>query len=171
MKITTTYKKSTLPQTVRVNDNVPRSMKILAIDPGYDRLGVAVVEKVDGKELVRFSTCLTSERKEIFNARLHTLGAAVEKLLQEHRPDAIAIETLFFNKNVKTAIGVAQVRGMIIYLALAHNCLVYEYGPQEIKVAVTGYGKSDKRGVIDMVKRLAVGVPDIVEIILRNDTF
>jgi crossover junction endodeoxyribonuclease RuvC len=61
---------------------------------------------------------------------------------------------LFFNKNIKTAIAVAEVRGALIYLAKKHSLPIYEFGPQEIKVAVTGYGKSDKTAVFDMLKRL-----------------
>ena len=67
---------------------------------------------------------------------------------------------LFFNKNQKTAMGVAQVRGILVYLAQSHDCQVYEFGPQEIKIAVTGYGKSDKSAVIDMVKRLIPSAPN-----------
>jgi len=70
------------------------------------------------------------------------------------------VETLFFNKNVKTAIGVAQARGIILYLAKNAGCTVHDFGPQEIKIAVTGYGKSDKNAVIDMVKRLVSNVPE-----------
>jgi crossover junction endodeoxyribonuclease RuvC len=71
----------------------------------------------------------------------------------------MGIETLFFNKNVKTAIGVAQARGTLLYLAKQAGCTVYEFGPQEIKSAVTGYGKSDKQGVIDMIMRLVKNAP------------
>jgi len=135
-------------------------MKVLAVDPGYDRLGVAVIEKQNGKEVLLYSNCIETDKKAELNDRLHVLGVAFQKLLTEHSPDAVGIETLFFNKNVKTAIGVAQARGIIIYLAKNAGCAVYEHGPQEIKIAVTGYGKSDKNAVTDMVKRLVTNVPD-----------
>lgn len=136
-------------------------MKILAIDPGYDRLGVAVLAKTTSqKDNLIFSTCLLTNKKDELNKRLFQIGQMVEDIILTHEPSAIAIETLFFNKNVTTAIGVAQVRGIIIYLAEKHNCRIYEFGPQEIKVAVTGYGKSDKTAVIDMVKRLVSNVPE-----------
>ncbi len=135
-------------------------MKVLGVDPGYDRLGVAVIEKENGAEVLRYSGCIETDKKSELNERLFVLGVAFQKLLREHTPDAVGIETLFFNKNVKTAIGVAQARGIIIYLAKKAGCEVFEYGPQEIKIAVTGYGKSDKNAVIDMVKRLVRGVPE-----------
>jgi len=134
-------------------------MKVLALDPGYDRLGAAILERRDGKEIVLYSTCIMTEKTASLPDRLFQVGQVLETLHAEYRPDAVAIETLFFNKNQKTAIGVAQARGIILYLAKLHNCIVYEFGPQEIKVAVTGYGKSDKSAVIDMVQRLVPTAP------------
>jgi crossover junction endodeoxyribonuclease RuvC len=136
-------------------------MKVLGIDPGYDRIGVAVVEKQNGKETLLFSSCIETKKTDSLTDRLCELGDHIAALLVTYRPGAIGIETLFFNKNQKTAIGVAQARGIIIYLAKKAGCAVYEFGPQEIKVAVTGYGKSDKQGVIDMVNRLVAGVPAV----------
>lgn len=134
-------------------------MRVLAIDPGYDRLGVAVMELIDGKEKLLFSTCIETARTDSLPDRLFTLGTAITKLLKEYSPDTMAIETLFFNKNIKTAIGVAQARGMLLYLAKVATCTVYEFGPQEIKVAVTGYGNAGKEAVYDMVTRLVPEVP------------
>jgi len=133
-------------------------MRVLAIDPGYDRLGIAVLEKENGKERVLYSDCFETQKTDDLSARLLCVGAEVRRLIDEYAPTALGIETLFFNKNQKTAIGVAQARGIIVYLAKEAGCTVYEFGPQEIKVAVTGYGKSDKKAVIDMVKRL---VPEV----------
>ena len=135
-------------------------MKVLAVDPGYDRLGVAVLEKQDGKEVLLYSACIETSKEDTLHDRLHTLGNEFQKLLVIHSPDAVGVETLFFNKNVKTAIGVAQARGIILYLAKNAGCTVHDFGPQEIKIAVTGYGKSDKNAVIDMVKRLVSNVPE-----------
>lgn len=134
-------------------------MKVLALDPGYDRLGVAVLERVQGKEILLHSACIVTDRTAELSDRLFHIGNAVSELLSTYTPEAVAIETLFFNKNVKTAIGVAQARGIIMFLAKKAHCVVYEFGPQEIKVAVTGYGKSDKNAVIAMVKRLAHNAP------------
>ena len=135
-------------------------MKVLGVDPGYDRLGVAVIEKRDGKEVLLYSGCVETNKDTSLHDRLLVLGDAFQKLLDEHSPDVVGVETLFFNKNVKTAIGVAQARGIIIYLAKKAECKVFDFGPQEIKIAVTGYGKSDKNAVIDMVKQLVTNVPD-----------
>lgn len=135
-------------------------MRVLAIDPGYDRLGLAVLEKKDNKEVLIYSDCLVTSPQDDLSVRLLEIGDAVEKLIAKYHPDALGIETLFFNTNQKTAIGVAQARGIMIYLAMKANCALYEFGPQEIKIAVTGYGKSDKKAVIDMVKRLIPGVKD-----------
>ena len=134
-------------------------MRVLAIDPGYDRLGVAVMEYQNGKEYLIYSTCVLTDKKSKLPDRLFEVGDAVAKLITTYTPDTVAIETLFFNKNIKTAIGVAQARGIIIYLAKKASCIVHEFGPQEIKVAVTGYGNSDKAAVFAMVSRLVPNVP------------
>ena len=134
--------------------------RVLALDPGYDRLGVAVLERQGGKEVLLFSTCIETKRTELFTNRLLDIGSSVEALIKTYSPDGVAIETLFFNANIKTAIGVAQARGIIIFLARKAGCTVSEFGPQEIKIAVTGYGKSDKSAVISMVKRLIVSAPE-----------
>ena len=135
-------------------------MRVLAVDPGYDRLGVAVIEKQNNQEVLLYSNCIETDKQSELSERLHVVGTEFKKLLDEHQPQAVGIETLFFNKNVKTAIGVAQARGIIMFLAVDAGCKVYEFGPQEIKIAVTGYGKSDKNAVIDMVKRLVTNVPE-----------
>lgn len=135
-------------------------MKVVGIDPGYDRLGVAVIEKADNSESVIFSTCIETDASLPLPERLLILGETLTDILAEHQPTAVGIETLFFNKNVKTAIGVAQARGIILYLAQKAGANVYEHSPQEIKVAITGYGNSDKKAVIDMVGRLVKNAPE-----------
>lgn len=134
-------------------------MRVLACDPGYDRLGLAVLEKRGGREHLLFSTCILTEKTHALPDRLATIGTAFAALLAEYAPAHVAVESLFFNKNQKTAIAVAEARGVLLYLARAHACNVLEYTPQEIKVAVTGYGKSDKQQVTEMVKRLIPTVP------------
>jgi len=134
-------------------------MRVLAVDPGYDRLGVAVLEHSDSGEVLLFSDCILTDKTDVLSERLFVVGDAFKKLLQTHKPDLVGIENLFFNKNQKTAIGVAQARGIILYLAKEAGATVCEFGPQEIKIAVTGYGKSDKGAVIDMVKRLVANAP------------
>ena len=135
-------------------------MRVIGIDPGYDRLGVAVIEKQDGHETVLFSTCIETNKQHTLPQRHKVIGDALQEILQEHQPDLLGIETLFFNKNVTTAIGVAETRGVVLYLAQVAGCHVCEVSPQQVKIAVTGYGKSDKQAVWTMVKRLARNVPE-----------
>lgn len=136
-------------------------MRFLGIDPGYDRVGIAVLEKNSDtkKETVVFSECYETDKKLDINDRIFLVGERIKTIFKEHKPDALALETLFFNTNQKTAMVVSGVRGMIIYLAKVNNCLVFEYHPQEIKVATTGYGKSDKVAVTSMVKQLVDNCP------------
>ncbi len=132
---------------------------VLAFDPGYDRLGAALMHHVNGKEELLHSECVTTQRTDNMPERLKVIGEATEALILAHSPEIVALETLFFNKNIKTGIAVAEVRGIILYLARHHGCRVMEFSPQEIKIAVTGYGKSDKSAVTSMVKRLVPNVP------------
>jgi crossover junction endodeoxyribonuclease RuvC len=133
-------------------------MRVLAIDPGYDRLGVAVMDNIDGKEVVVHSDCITTPKDKDLSERLLLLGEAVESLIEDHSPEAVAIENLYFNKNQKTAIAVAEARGIIMYLGKKHKLKIFEYTPQQIKIAVTGYGKSTKEQVTEMVLRLIPNV-------------
>lgn len=134
-------------------------MRVIAIDPGYDRLGVAVLEYQNGNEYLLYSACIESSRSDSLPDRLLTVGDAFLQVIETYEPDTFAVETLFFNKNVKTAIGVAEARGALVYIAKSAGCVMYEFSPQQIKNAVTGYGKSDKKAVIDMVCRLVKGAP------------
>lgn len=134
-------------------------MRVLGIDPGYDRLGIAVMEYQQGKEFLLYSTCIETNRAASIPDRIHVAGDALLSIIETYAPDTFAVETLFFNKNVKTAIGVAEARGAFIYIAKSSGCAIYEFGPQEIKTAVTGYGKSDKTAVIAMVCRLVQNTP------------
>lgn len=135
-------------------------MRVIAVDPGYDRLGVSVMELENGTEKLLYSGCIETDRNQPLIDRLLTIANAFSSLLKTHSPTTLAIETLFFNKNQKTAMGVAQARGILIYLAQINGCSVHEFGPQEIKIAVTGYGKSDKNAMISMVKRLVPESPN-----------
>lgn len=130
-------------------------MRIIAIDPGYERLGVAVIEKLPRqKETVLFSECFRTSPKIPHPQRLEMIGNEIAKVIQELEPQALAIESLFFSNNQKTAITVAEARGVILFQAAKHELPVYEYGPGQIKVAVTGYGKSDKAAINMMVDKL-----------------
>ena len=129
-------------------------MRILAFDPGYERLGVAVLEKQNGKEVLLHSECVRTSAKLSFPERLKELGAAAEQLIEEWAPAAVALEQVFFEKNAKTAMQVAEVRGALTYIVAKHGIEVLQYAPAAVKVAVTGYGKSDKAAVALMVGKL-----------------
>lgn len=135
-------------------------MKVLGVDPGYDRLGVAVMEKQHGQEKLLYSDCIETDKSSALSERLADLGGRFEEVLLRNKPDIVAIETLFFSKNQKTALFVAEARGVIVYLAAKHGCVIKEYGPGEVKVAVTGWGNSDKRSIMTMLKRLVTNLPE-----------
>ncbi len=130
-------------------------MKIIAIDPGFERLGIAILEKnLHEKEKVIFSECFKTSSKDPFSKRLGEIGEHVRLLIKKYKPEALSIETLYFSTNQKTIITVAEARGVMLYEAARAGLPIYEYTPLQVKIAVTGYGKSDKKGVIDMVRKL-----------------
>ncbi len=131
-------------------------MRILGIDPGFERLGVAILEKNTGdkKEHVLFSTCFKTSAKLNFSERLKLIGAEVRSIIKEYQPEVLAIETLFLNTNQKTVMHVAEARGVVIYEAANVGLQVFEASPPQIKMATTGYGRSDKTQINKMVKML-----------------
>jgi len=136
-------------------------MRIISIDPGYERIGIAVLEKINGKEILLFSECLKTKASLSFFERLLLLGGEVERVIDEYGPKALAIENLFIETNQKTAMRVAEARGAILYQAKRSGLEIYEYTPLQIKVATTGYGKATKIQVMTMVKKLVKGAENI----------
>jgi crossover junction endodeoxyribonuclease RuvC len=129
--------------------------KILGIDPGYDRIGIAIIEKAPKtKELVLYSDCLQTSAKDHIYKRFLEIGAEIDRVLDRFEPDAVAIETLFITRNQKTAMRVSEVRGIIIYQSIKRNIPVFEYSPMQIKTAITGDGTSDKTRMVKMVELL-----------------
>ena len=130
-------------------------MRVLALDPGYERLGIAVLEKkAGGKETLIFSECFQTPKTSLFTERIHAVGVELRKIMEEYSPEAIAIESLFFTNNQKTAMHVAEVRGVIMYEAMNHKLQFAEYTPGQIKNAVTGDGRADKKQIFSMVTKL-----------------
>jgi len=123
----------------------------LAVDPGFDRVGVAVL---DGTDNLLFSDCIETNRKLSHQERLLEIGEAIALLIKEWKPDTLAIESLFFNQNITNALKVSEARGVVIYEATRAGLGVFEYSPQAIKIAVTGVGKADKDQMATMVKKL-----------------
>lgn len=129
------------------------AMRILAIDPGYDRLGIAVVEGNPSKPVLVWSDCVLPE-KGAPEKRLAHISHAITDAISTYTPGALAIETLFFGANKTTALGVAQARGVVLAAAGTAGLPVIECSPQQVKLAVTGYGNADKSAVAKMLPRL-----------------
>jgi len=130
-------------------------MKILAIDPGYERLGIAILNKdKPEKERLIFSECFKTLASDQHALRLSQIQNRIEEVIAEFNPGELAIEDLFFNTNQKTALLVAEARGLIIGIAKSAGLEIFEYKPQEIKVAVSGDGRSDKNSIIKMIPLL-----------------
>lgn len=131
-------------------------MKILSIDPGFERMGVAVIERTKdgGKPFVVYSGCVTTSKKDEFSERLKKIGESVRGIIKKYKPEVFAIEKLFFSTNQKTALSVAEARGVAVYEASLGNMSFFEYTPIQIKVAVAGYGRATKEQVIFMAQNL-----------------
>lgn len=129
-------------------------VRIIGIDPGFDRLGVAVIDKDGNKETLVYSTCIVTSKKDTFAMRLQNIGTELTNIFKKYSPDECAIETLFFTKNQKTIITVAEVRGVCIYVAKLSGCSLFEYSPPHIKLAIAGYGKATKEDIAFMVPKI-----------------
>ena len=129
-------------------------MRVLAIDPGFGRCGVALLEGDATKTHIVYSDCIETAANSDFSLRLLAVAMEVTRLIDEYSPELIAIEELFFSNNQKTVFHVAEVRGVLMYLAITHNVPLVEYNPVRIKIALTGYGRASKTDVIRMVERL-----------------
>jgi crossover junction endodeoxyribonuclease RuvC len=134
-------------------------MRILSIDPGYERLGVAILErKLKNKEILMFSECFKTPKELPFEERLVLIGERIEELIKHFSPEALCIENLFISNNQKTAMRVAEVRGAIIFICKKNGLSIKELTPLQIKLAVTGDGKSNKEQMIKMVNLLILGI-------------
>ena len=132
-------------------------MIILGIDPGFGRLGYAVLEtgknnKKDA-EVVECS-CLETDPKSDYLKRLVLVADRVKDLIVKYKPEVISLEKIFFTQNQKTAFQIAEVRGILLYLAASAGIPCYEYTPLEVKMALCGYGKATKEQVQKMLKIL-----------------
>ena len=139
-------------------------MLILGIDPGYAIIGWGLIRFERGRYIPVDFGAITTEAGTPFNRRLEMIYDQLNELLDTHHPDVVAVEKLYFQTNAKTAIDVAQARGVIMLALQKHNVPVYEYTPLQVKSAVTGFGQAQKPQVMEMTKRLlrlkAVPKPD-----------
>lgn len=130
-------------------------MKIISIDPGYERLGLAIIEKEKNqKEVLLFSECFKTSVKLPHHERLALIGDRIKEVIKKWKPEQLATEKLFFAGNQKTALLVAEARGVILYTGSSKGLEVFEYRPNEIKIAITGYGSAEKKQIMDMTRKL-----------------
>ena len=129
-------------------------MRILGIDPGYGITGFGIIESDRGNCSLVGCGAITTPAGADFSARLEMIYEDMRALLEKAKPDAVAIEELFFGQNVTTGIGVAQSRGVILLAIRQAGLQVYSYKPMQVKQAVVGYGNATKHQVQDMTKRL-----------------
>jgi len=137
-------------------------MRIISIDPGYERLGLAIIEKVASsatrrggeKEVLLFSECFKTSAKLPHHERLALIGDRIKDVIKKWKPEQLATEKLFFAGNQKTALLVAEARGVILYTGSSLGLEIFEYRPNEIKIAITGYGSAQKKQMMDMTRKL-----------------
>ncbi len=139
-------------------------MVILGIDPGYAIVGFGVLRSERGAPSLLACGAINTPAGQPLSKRLLQIADDLDELIRRFKPDAMAVERLYFGNNVTTGIGVAQARGVILMTAERQGIPIYEYDPSQVKMAVVGYGKAEKRQVMDMTKRLlnlkAVPRPD-----------
>ena len=129
-------------------------MRILGIDPGYAIVGYGVLDYDNNKfKTIEYGAITTPSSMNMFD-RLKSIYDDLCHVIEQTRPQYMAIEELFFNSNQKTAINVAQARGVILLAAMNYNLNIFEYTPLQVKQAVVGYGRAEKKQVMDMVKRI-----------------
>lgn len=127
-------------------------MIILGIDPGFGRVGYGVVKLEHGKYCPLEYGSITTQAGELLSVRLTKVANDLEEVLSRYEIDCASIEDLYFNTNSKTAIKVAEARGVMLYILQTHNIKIVEYTPLQVKQAIVGYGRADKIQIKSMVK-------------------
>ena len=129
-------------------------MRVLGIDPGFALVGFGVVDQVNGRfEVVDYGV-ISTDKDQCFSDRLSIIYNGMCDLIKTYKPDAIAIEELFFFKNQKTVIPVAEARGVIVLAGIQNKMEMFEYTPLQIKQALTGNGRAEKKQIQYMVKSI-----------------
>ncbi len=129
-------------------------MRILGIDPGVATIGFAVLDADRGSCVLHKCGVISTPAHTSLSNRLELIFRDLSDLLSLFHPDAVSVEELFFNTNITTGIAVAHARGVILLACRLAGVPIYEYTPLQVKQAVVGYGRAEKRQVMDMVKRL-----------------
>ena len=130
------------------------SVRILGIDPGYAIVGFGLIEAERGQAHMKTYGAITTPAGLTLSKRLLQIDRDMTELLTTLKPDVVAVERLFFNTNLTTGIAVAHGRGVILCAAERCGVPLCEYTPSQVKISVTGYGKADKRQVMDMTRRI-----------------
>lgn len=125
---------------------------IVGIDPGYDRVGIAIGQKNGSKWQVFAHTCIQTDKKAHLFKRYEQIAEELELLITKYQVTEAGIESLFWFKNQSTALDVSEARGVIIATLLRHQVKIAEYTPLQIKQSLTGYGRADKKAVEKMVR-------------------
>jgi crossover junction endodeoxyribonuclease RuvC len=146
-------------------------MRVIGVDPGYDKFGVAVLEKRGGSDELIFSDCLRSSAKLPLSERIFLIGSEFDRIIKKYKPDALAIEKLFFTTNQKTAMGVSEIKGVASYIAKTNGLKTFEYTPLQVKMAIVGYGKADKNQVSKMVPLLIKNFAEFTKKKTEDDEF
>jgi crossover junction endodeoxyribonuclease RuvC len=129
-------------------------MRVLGIDPGFGRMGWAVLEGNKAKQVLVECGCLETSPDDSLNVRLEEIYDHVSELIKKYKTDEAAVEDIFYFKNQKTVIGVGQARGVILLAIVKNKVKCFNYTPLQIKRAITGYGQADKRQMQFMVRSL-----------------
>lgn len=129
-------------------------MRIIGIDPGFGRLGVAVIEGTTRTPRVLMYDCIETSPRHTFGKRLLVLHQAITRIIDEFKPERMGLEQLFFFKNQKTVMDVAHVRGMLLTLAGTRRIPCVEFTPLQVKQTLVGYGRADKQQIQKMVQMI-----------------
>lgn len=130
----------------------PKVPVILGLDPGFARLGYAVVSGPRQLPVIQTVGCFETSAREVRAQRFLALAHFLKKIIKDFKPTQVALETLFFSTNVKTALGVAEARGVITYIVTEAGLPMSEFSPQQVKITATGDGRADKLQVQKMLK-------------------
>ena len=129
-------------------------MRIIGIDPGTIVCGYGIVDVIGRKKEMKYTHGgdIKMNKKAPMQERLQTVYESLQAIIQEHQPECLCLEKIFYHKSIRSAFALGYVRGVVLLLAAQHNLPVYEYNPTEVKMALTGYGRAEKRQVQEMVK-------------------
>lgn len=129
-------------------------MRIMGVDPGTAIVGIGLIDLIGSQYKIVDFGCIRTSSKDNDANRLHQIFKGMQEIINDFKPDCLAVEELFFNKNTKTALSVGQARGVILLSGVEKKLPVFEYTPLQVKQAIVGYGRAEKRQVQEMVKIL-----------------